>query len=412
MTRRLLVIINDRLSDLVHKGEITPRYYNPGEVFDEVHILMTNDDRPDPEALQQTAGKAHLFLHNLPGGRSLFLKSLGWRPWLLRPWANGAVRLAEQIRPVFVRCHGNHLNAFAAREIKRRLNIPFVISLHINADEDLRGRASGWRDWLVSRAPLSMERINLRAAELAMPVYKPILPYLERMQALNVRVLYNVLNNDHLRPKTDYRLHHPIRVVSVGRQFREKDPAHLLEAVAELGNVTLTLVGSGPLHNQLRDMARRLGISHRVEFRTAIPNSTLCESLADYDLFAVHSEYAEISKAVLEALLVGLPVVINRRRGQPVPELDDGIVQTVDNSKLGYLKALSNLINDDLAREALGRAAFSEAQQRYAPLRTEAEYAKVYQRLLDQSSRAGDLTGEASRAYGKSGLEGIHDYRA
>ncbi len=85
---------------------------------------------------------------------------------------------------------------------------------------------------------------------------------------------------------------------------------------------------------------------------------------------------------------MGLPVVINRRRGQPVPELDDGIVQTVDNSKLGYLNALSNLINDDVAREALGRAAFSEAQQRYAPLRTEAEYAKVYQRLLDQSSRA------------------------
>ncbi|HYL35389.1 MAG TPA: glycosyltransferase family 4 protein [Bryobacteraceae bacterium] len=400
MTRRLLVIINDRLSELVRKGEITPRYYNPGEVFDEVHILMTNDDRPDPEALQETAGKAALFLHNLPGGRSLFLKSLGWRPWLLRHWANGAVRLAEQIRPAFVRCHGNHLNAFAAREIKRRLGIPYVVSLHINADQDLRGRASDGREWLISHAPLSMERINLSAAELAMPVYEPILPYLQRMQARNVQVLYNVLNGDHLRHKIDYRLHDPIRIVSVGRQFREKDPTHLLEAVAELGNVTLTLVGNGPLHSQLRDTARRLGMGDRVEFQTAIPNRTLCESLADYDLFAVHSEYAEISKAVLEALLVGLPVVINRRWGQPVPELDDGIVRTVENSKLGYLNALRNLINDDLAREALGRKAFSQAQQRYAPSRTEAEYAKVYQRLLDESIRAGRMTAEASGAHG------------
>jgi glycosyltransferase involved in cell wall biosynthesis len=412
MTRRLLVIINDRLSDLVRKGEITPRYYNPGELFEEVHILMTNDDRPDREAVQETVGKAALVLHNMPGGRSLFLKSLGWRPWLLRPWADRAVRLAKEIRPVFVRCHGNHLNAFAAREIKRRLGIPYVVSLHINADEDLRRRASGWRDWLVSHAPLSMERISLRAAELAMPVYKPILPYLERMKAPHVQVLYNVLNNDHLGHKTDYRLHHPIRIVCVGRQFREKDPTHLLEAVAELGNVTLTLVGSGPWHGQLRDRARRLGLGDRVEFCTAIPNGTLCESLPDYDLFAVHSEYAEISKAVLEALLVGLPVVINRRRGQPVQELEDGIVRTVDNSKLGYLNALRHLIKDDLAREALGRAAFSQAQQRYSPLRTEAEYAKVYQLLLDQSSRAGGATAQASRAYGKSDLAGARDYHA
>ena len=64
-SNRLLVIINDRLSDLVRKGEITPRYYNPGGLFDEVHIVLTNDDRPDPTQLQTTVGRAILFLHNI-----------------------------------------------------------------------------------------------------------------------------------------------------------------------------------------------------------------------------------------------------------------------------------------------------------------------------------------------------------
>jgi hypothetical protein len=39
---RLMVIISDKLPDLVKKGEITPRYYNPAELFDEVHIVATN----------------------------------------------------------------------------------------------------------------------------------------------------------------------------------------------------------------------------------------------------------------------------------------------------------------------------------------------------------------------------------
>ena len=41
---RLLVIVPDRLSSILDKGEIQPDYYNPGRVFDEVDILMTNDE--------------------------------------------------------------------------------------------------------------------------------------------------------------------------------------------------------------------------------------------------------------------------------------------------------------------------------------------------------------------------------
>src|SRR5580704_18008108 len=41
---RLFVIVPDRLSALVSKGEVTQRYYNPGNLFRVVHLFMTNDD--------------------------------------------------------------------------------------------------------------------------------------------------------------------------------------------------------------------------------------------------------------------------------------------------------------------------------------------------------------------------------
>ena len=50
---RLMVLIPHALSDLVAKGEVTERYYNPGDLFREVHIVLTNDDRRPPAISSQ-----------------------------------------------------------------------------------------------------------------------------------------------------------------------------------------------------------------------------------------------------------------------------------------------------------------------------------------------------------------------
>ena len=118
---KILVIIPDRLSALIEKGEITARYYNPGNLFDEVHILMTNDDKPNLTDVQKTVGDAELYLHNLPAPS--FIKTFGWRPWLLKGWAKRAVDLARKIRPELIRCHGNHLNGYAAAMIKKKSGV-------------------------------------------------------------------------------------------------------------------------------------------------------------------------------------------------------------------------------------------------------------------------------------------------
>src|SRR3546814_19504096 len=84
--------------------------------------------------------------------------------------------------------------------------------------------------------------------------------------------------------------------------------------------------------------------------------------LAEADLFAVHTEHWEISKSVLEALLTGLPVVINRRIGSPVPEFEKGdFLRLVDNPVDDYRAALDALLTEQPARGALGRRAFPTA---------------------------------------------------
>lgn len=375
-----MVIVPDRLSEIVRKGEVTARYYNPGNLFSEVHLVMTNDDKPDPVAVQPMAGSARLFLHNLPAGRKLFAQSLGWRPWLLTRWTGRAVALAAEIKPDLVRCHGAHLNALAARAIKRALGVPYAVSLHINPDVDVRG--GPFLTALLGRAAAAMEKKSLREADLVLPVYRPIETFLKRIGVTRYRVAYNVINLAHLVKKDDYALHRPVRVISVGRLIAEKDPSALIAAVADLPHVELTIVGDGPIAGDLRRTARESGAGNRVIFKAAVPNDELCAMLADFDIFAIRSDYFELSKSMLEALLTGLPMIVNRRPGAPVPELTDDICLLVENTAESYRAALERLISDHAFRERLGRSAFAHAQARWAPAKTEAAYVEIYRGLL------------------------------
>ncbi len=273
-TSRLLVIVPDRVSDIIVKGEYQPDYYNPGQIFDEVHLLMTNDDRPSAEAMQRTVGRARLVFHNLPERPDLV--TANWRRWWkkpLRDWAAPGVELARLIDPHLIRCHGADWNTYLASRIRKALGIPYVVSLHINPDVNPVRRHV--------RPPFTpeqeahnaffeyLERTGLQAADLVMPVYKPILPYLERMGAPRVEVCYNVLNNRHLARKDDYARGERFRIVCVGRLNDDKNPDNIIRAVARMPDAELTIVGDGPLRPELETLAASLGAAERVSTMTS-----------------------------------------------------------------------------------------------------------------------------------------------
>jgi len=379
---RLLVIIPDRLSDLMCKGEIIDRYYNPGDLFREVHILMTNDDTPDPVALQRTVGSARLRLHNLPVDKRLFVQTLGWRPWLLKRWARSAVELARVVRPALVRCYGAFLNAFAASEIKAALGIPYLVSLHTNPDKDIRGMAKTRREWVFGQGLKAVEKVGLGNADLVLPVYRDIVPFLQRLGITNYKICYNLLDGKSLRKKTDYELHHPIRILSVGRQCVGKNPEMLVRAVAGIPDVVLTLIGDGNCHEYLVLIAKEAGVSDRVRFIRSLTNDRLCATLSDHDIFAVHNDYWGIPKAVMEPMLVGLPIVVNCRKPLPVSELTDDNCILVENTPEGYRTALQQLISDSVLRAKMGIRARAQAEGLWNPSMTEAIFSEIYRQYL------------------------------
>jgi glycosyltransferase involved in cell wall biosynthesis len=87
-------------------------------------------------------------------------------------------------------------------------------------------------------------------------------------------------------------------------------------------------------------------------------------------------------------MLSGLPVILNRRRGQPVPELTDEICILVENSPSGFGRAIDDLLTDASAREALGRRAGDHAWQTWSPEVTERRFADIYRAVAGTAQDA------------------------
>ena len=361
------------------------RYYNPGNYFTHVHFMLLSDRQEDIETIQPAVQKmtgdaiVGFFFYKLKD--NFFRNTLGWRRLLIQRWVDRMVGVVGIINPDLIRCYGVHLNAYIAYCAKKALGIPYVVSVHINPDSGIRGTARDWKDYLVKHTTVWMERLALGFADAVLPVYESILPYVKRMKASNVEIVHNVINTKELCVKEDYRLGKPVTLLSVSRQIPEKNPENIIRAIAGIRDVYLTMVGYGEYHAYLKDLAWDLNVSSRIDFIHSLGNDELCHGLWRFDLFVVHSDIWEVSKSVLEALLAGLPVIINRRKGEPVPEWRDDFIHLVDNTPDSYKRAIMDLLKDHQERKRLGQAGYAFSAKNWGPGKAEAKIEKIYQRI-------------------------------
>jgi glycosyltransferase involved in cell wall biosynthesis len=111
-------------------------------------------------------------------------------------------------------------------------------------------------------------------------------------------------------PRVDRALSTPPRLVYAGRLSPEKGVAVLLRALALIGApVTLTLAGDGPERAALEADARRLLPAGAVTFAGQLDREALSRCLGEADVCVQPSRTEGFSKAWLDAMAHGLPVI-------------------------------------------------------------------------------------------------------
>ena len=158
----------------------------------------------------------------------------------------------------------------------------------------------------------------------------------------------------------------PLVIGTVGGLRPEKDHATLLAAFAQCPATTqLQVVGGGPLADDLRAQAARLGIAERVQFVGPVADTAPC--YAQFDVFALSSRTEQLPLVLLEAMACGLPVVatdVGDVRATLPFECGPCVAPAGDVDALA--SALKLLLGNAGLRTLLGQKCRAVVSQRYA----------------------------------------------
>jgi len=174
------------------------------------------------------------------------------------------------------------------------------------------------------------------------------------VSASKIVVVYNAVEIPSFA-RTTVPLTTRLNVVTVGRLVAWKQIDHLIEAVTEIEDAGLVVVGDGPERSRLEDLARANNVNDRVYFAGQRSQEETLALMAACDLFVLNSTYEGFPHVVLEAMCAGLPVVATEVGGTP---------ELVRHGENGLL--ISPSANGALSKTLLKLLSCSEERQRLA----------------------------------------------
>lgn len=237
--------------------------------------------------------------------------------------------LKERGLAAVIDAHYFYPDGVAAAWLGQRLRIPVVIT------------ARGSDINVLARHPVP-RRLIVRAAQQAaavVTVSESLRAELIRMgvPADRVRTLRNGVDLVRFSPPADRAAVraslglNALTLLSVGRLVPGKGHALVVQALQQIPDAELVIVGDGPERSAIEEAVKAGGLSGRVRFTGALPHAKLVEYYRAADVMVLASASEGMPNVVLEALACGTPVVATAVGG--IPEILDRSVGRVVASR-------------------------------------------------------------------------------
>jgi glycosyltransferase involved in cell wall biosynthesis len=209
-------------------------------------------------------------------------------------------KIIAQERPDLVRAY-LFWSSLTAR-LATPASIPLIFSIHSTMSAD--GYAN-------SRATLWLEKLTYRSRHQLISVSEHALQDFDRYIGITGRsdVMTNFVNPEflgHERPKEPFGPTY--RMIAVGNLKPVKNYGFLLEALKNVADgIGLDIYGEGSERPALERQIARSGVNARLMGA----RSAMWEVLPQYDLFVMPSLYEGCPNAAIEAMAVGLPLLLS-----------------------------------------------------------------------------------------------------
>jgi len=168
-------------------------------------------------------------------------------------------------------------------------------------------------------------------------------------------VIYNGIDGRKFMPRISG--HQTKSLISVASLYPHKGQTYLLKALKivseECPEVSLEIVGDGPLRKELEDECSSLGISSKVKFLGE--RNDVAFLLSRAGIFILTSLREGFSLSLIEALACGLPVIATNIGGVPeiVKDQENGLLVSSQDSRALAI-AIKSLLKDEPRMREMG----------------------------------------------------------
>lgn len=277
------------------------------------------------------------------------------------------------------------------------LGIPVVAHYHtelpeyaltLTQDRKIAAIVKGWTSWFYRQA----QRVVVPSQATARSV-RNLGVDSERISLLPRGVDTNLFSEQKRTPHEWERfgMNGARKLLYVGRVSREKGLDHLMAAFerlrAQRDNVELVVVGDGPYKAELEKSAR----DRSVAFVGYQRGDQLARLYASADVFVFPSTTDTFGNVVLEAQASGVPAVVANQGGpaeQITPGVNGFVVNPEDANEMA--EAIRSLLDDDLLRQDMGRAARRRAMTMSLVQAAEAQW-DLYEQVWGRGDKAEHL---------------------
>lgn len=215
--------------------------------------------------------------------------------------------IAAHGRPDILHAHGSQWAGFVAEIVKRKYNIPYVVTEHMSNH--------AFRD---TRYHAELQRV-FKHADGIFPISSQVHEALEKRfgpLASPVKVIPNMINEAFLKralPVRQGKASTHIRCLAIGALREIKNHTLMITAFRRVvdkdPNCHLTIVGDGDGKLQLGQLISKLKLVSNVTLLGQRSQEYIAQEMSRSDLLLCSSQYETFGIPLIEAMASGLPVV-------------------------------------------------------------------------------------------------------
>lgn len=295
-------------------------------------------------------------------------------------------RALRELRPDLLHLHFPNPSCFAVLASLAARRLPWIVHWHADVPPD----SPDWRLRYAYRAYQPFEQAVLRRAGAIIATsqaYVDASPALAPWHAKTAVIPLGIPAGNKAHARADlWPAGTGLRLLAVGRLSRYKGFDVLIEALAQVADARLLLVGGGECEREWRALARTRGVDARLSFAGALDDDLLAGAYAAADAFVLPSldRGEAFGLVLLEAMRAGLPVIASAIAGSGVGFVvaDEETGLLVPPGDVGALAMSIARLRDTDSRSRMGAAGHARWMEAFTLERSVQVVRSTYRHVL------------------------------